>query len=193
MIKWLESFLRFSQLRNTSDIIRARAVYFVGIAFILTQIVNIAMMSFTYGEWTLDHWISVVACSLIILLVIGLRFSKKFAAFALGFNFLLLAGISASAIPEYTGINSALIQLLILGCFLNGFISGWRMATAFGAVALGFTWFLYVVSANAPTSALFSDGMYAAANFQRAVQASLALFLATMISSIFSDEKLKNP
>jgi len=186
MIKGLENFLRFGQLPKTSDIIRARAVYLIGFAFILTQIVNIAMMSITYGRWTLDHWVSVAACSLIFLLVIGLRYSKQFPLFAAVFNIIMVAGISASAIPEYTGINSALIQLLILGCFLNGFISGWRMATGFGILALGFTWFLYSVSVNAPPTSLFSAEAYAAPNFQRAVQASLALLLATMITAMFS-------
>ena len=186
MIKSFESFLRIGQLHNAGDIIRARAVYLIGFAFILTQIINIAMMTATYGGWTLDHWISIGACCLILLLIGWLRYSKSFPVFAIVYSLIMFAGISASAVHEHTGINSALIQLLILGCFLNGFISDWRMVMGYGIVALAFTWFLYSVSVSAPATAPFGADLYAASNFQRAVQASLALFLATSITGLFS-------
>lgn len=186
MFKAIEKILRLRGMDGTTKFIRARAVYLVGLAFILTQIINIIMMSFTYGQWTLDHWVSVGACGLIVLLVSGLRYSKNFPLFAFLYSMIMFAGISASALPGHTGINSALVPLLIVGCFLNGFISGWRTVAVYGIVASAFTVFLYSVSAGAPPSALFGTKSYADANFQRMVQANLALFLAAVVAGLVS-------
>lgn len=186
MIKWLEHFLRIDDVKSAVEIIRGRAVYLIGLAIILSQFINVAMMSITYGSWTTDHWISVGACGLIVLLTIGLRVSKNFVFFAGAYSLILFAGIAASAMPEHTGVNSALLPLLVLGCFVNGFISGWRSVAVFGVASSCFVWYLYYVSTTAPPTALFAADMYVAANFQRAVQATLTLFLATIITGMFS-------
>ncbi|NNC36189.1 MAG: hypothetical protein EX271_02300 [Acidimicrobiales bacterium] len=181
-----EEFLRFSELRVANDIIRARAVYLIGLAFVLTQIINIAMMSHTYGQWTFDHWVSIAAVSVIILFVFSLRYCKNFKLFAGLYSLLLIAGIAASAVPEFTGVNSALMPLLVLGCFVNGFINGWKSVSVYGVAATIFVWFLYRVSLSAPANALFAAEIYAAANYQRAVQMTLALFLSTLVAAWIS-------
>ena len=79
----LERFLGIDQLTRKSDVMRTRAVYMMGLAFIATQFINLLAMSYSYGAFTFDHIISVVACALIGLSIYILRYSKRFQIYAI--------------------------------------------------------------------------------------------------------------
>jgi len=121
-----ERFLRIDERMPAEDLLRARAVYMVGWVFLLSQAVNIAFMTYTYGQWTMDHWISVVVCAVVITTTHLLRWSKNFNGFALFYSILMIAAIAGTSIPDGTAVNSAMLPLLVSGAFIAGFISGWR-------------------------------------------------------------------
>ena len=92
----------------------------------------------------------------------------------------------ASALNQNTGINSALIPFLILGIIVNGFICGWRATVTFGAFSLIAIWFLWWVSSNYSYTPIFDVDKFSDRNFQRALQASIATILITIVGAFFS-------
>jgi len=181
-----EQFLRIFSTDSAADKMRARAVYMIGWAVILTQIFNVAAMSLSYREWTLDHNIALIACAYVLVLIHILRFTKKFYLFTAGYTLLIFGGIAASAFQEATGINTALLPLMITGVIMSGFISGWRMVISYSVVSVTFIWLLYGVSTSAGPALPVDMDIYDARNLQRAVQASIAFVLVALIVSIFS-------
>lgn len=182
----LERFLNINSDASKSELMRSRAVYMMGLAFIATQIINLMAMSNSYGEFTFDHVVSLSACALVALTVLHLRRSKKFLLYAFTYSVLIVAGTLSSALNQNTGINSALIPFFVLGVMVNGFICGWRATIAFGVFALVTIWFLWWVSLNYSYTPLFDVEQFNDRNFQRAVQASLATILITMVGGFFS-------
>ena len=182
----LERFLRIDPKAPKSTLMRARAVYMMGGAFIFTQIINQVSMYYSYGGLTFDHLISVIACLLVVATIMLLRRTQKFQIFAWIFSILIIAGTMSSALNQNTGINSALIPFFILGVVVNGFICGWRATIAFGFAALIGVWFLWWVSMNYSYTPLFDVEKFGDRNFQRAIQASLATLLITMVGAFFS-------
>jgi len=181
-----ERFLRIDPLGTKSTLMRARAVYMMGLAFLATQIINLISMYYSYGGFTFDHLVSVIACVLVIATMLLLRRTKRFVVFAWIYSILIIAGTLSSALNLNTGINSALIPFFILGAVVNGFICGWRATMAFGAFAIVCVWYLWWVSSNYAYTPLFDVDNFAARNFQRAMQASLATILITMVGAFFS-------
>ena len=182
----LERYLRIDPKAPKSTLMRARAVYMMGLAFIATQIINLISMYYSYGSFTFDHWISIIACALVLATIAFLRRSKKFHIFAWIYSILIVAGTMSSALNQNTGINSALIPFFILGVVVNGFICGWRATCFFGGFALASIWFLWWVSSNYSYTPVFDVEHFADRNFQRAMQASLAAILITMVGAFFS-------
>jgi len=183
MIKEYERFLRLDGSQEAGVLMRGRAVYMICWTLVATQIINLFFITYTYKEWTFDHVISIAACIAVIGFSHLLRYTKVFPLYAAFFSFLIFAGIGASALPDGTGVNSALLPLLVAGVIMNGFISGWRMVIGYTVCVIGFVWFLYGNTApNPPLGAEF----YAARNFQRAVQATLAFALTSTIIGLFS-------
>jgi len=142
----LERFLGIDTLTRKSDVMRTRAVYMMGLAFIATQFINLLTMSYSYGAFTFDHVISVVACGLIGLSIFLLRYNKRFRFYAIGYSALIIGATMSSALNQNTGINSALIPFFILGVVVNGFICGWRATCVFGGIVLVGIWYLWWVS-----------------------------------------------
>jgi len=178
--------LRIDPDAPKSTLMRARAVYMMGLAFLATQVINLVSMYYSYGGFTVDHTISIVACLLVIATMLMLRRTKKFQVFAVIFSVLIIAATMSSALNQNAGINSALIPFFILGVVVNGFICGWRATIAFGAMALVSIWFLYWVSMNYNYTPIFDVEKFGDRNFQRAMQASLATMLITMVGAFFS-------
>jgi signal transduction histidine kinase len=58
---------------------------------------------------------------------------------------------------------------------------------SYSIVALGFIWALYIVSSNAPENTPFFIEAFQGANFQRAVQGSIAFMVISLCSMIFSN------
>ena len=182
----IERSLRIDRFKTQSQLMRARAVYMMGLAFVATQILNLAAMSYTYGGFTFDHAISAIACVLVIGTVACLRRIENFGIFAVIFSVLIFAGTLSSALNQNTGINSALIPFFVLGTIVNGFISGWRASALFGLAALICIWFLWWVSSAYSYTPIFDVEKFADRNFQRAFQASLATILITMVGAFFA-------
>ncbi|PHR94487.1 MAG: hypothetical protein COA69_02515 [Robiginitomaculum sp.] len=182
----MESALRIDQLTRTSDVFRARAVLVIASSMALVQIANMVVMSHAYGAWTIDHWIALIACIIMAGTVVLLRFMKIFLFYASLYTLMLFLGIAGSSMFDHTGINTALLPLLGLGSVFTGFISGWRMVLGFGIVSIAFVWVLHGVSTSAPIGGIFSPDLYAMRNFQRAIQASFAFGLVSVIVALFS-------
>jgi len=181
----LERFLRIDPLASKSTLMRARAVYMMGLAFLATQAINLVAMYHSYG-FSFDHIISLIVCALVVATIAFLRRSKNFPLYAVIYSILIVAGTMSSALNQNTGINSALIPFFILGVVVNGFICGWRATTVFGAFSLVVIWSLWWVSSNYSYTPIFDVEKFADRNFQRAIQASLATVLITMVGAFFS-------
>jgi len=181
----IERFLRIERMTTKSELMRARAVYMMGLAFIATQSINLVAMYYSYG-FSFDHIISLIASVLVIVTVLCLRWNNNYRLYAFVFSVLIVAGTLSSALNQNTGINSALIPFFILGAIVNGFICGWRATSAFGAFALVCIWGLWWVSSQYSYTPIFDVEKFADRNFQRAMQASLATILITMVGAFFS-------
>ena len=191
LVQKYEGFLRFDELKTTADIMRARGVYLIGWVFVLSQLINIIFMSLSYGTWTLDHSISVVASVLIMMAIHALRYSKNLMIYALFYSVLLLLGVFASAITQHTGINSSLLPLIIAGSLLNGYVGSWRSVLAYTIGAIAMIWGLYYLSIKGPLPGLFDADRFAVTNFQRAMQASIAFVIVSCTAAFFSVNMLK--
>lgn len=181
-----ERFLRIDGRLSAVDLLRARAVYMVAWVFALSQMLNIAFMSYAYGRWTTDHWISVLTSIFVVLITFKLRSSKNFTAFAALYSFLALVGIAATAIPDGTGIKTAMLPLLVAGAVINGFISGWRMVIAYAFVSILLVWTLHMITTNQPVPTTLDPELYMTRNFMRAVQATIAFSLVSTVLAMFS-------
>jgi len=186
LIKSYESYLRFDELLSVADHMRARGVYLIGWAVIVSQIINLGQMSLVYREWTFDHLVSLMACGLVLVVVNVLRYSKNFTGYALFYSIFLLSAVMASSLDQITGINSALLPLILAGAVMNGFISGWRMVAGYTVVAIVVVWFLYFISYSAFVPEVVDKELLAMRNFQRAMQSSLAFILVSTIAAFFS-------
>ena len=182
----IERFLRIDPQAPKSHLMRARAVYMMGLAFIVAQMINLVTMFYSYGGFTFDHAISLLACGLVALTVFNLRRSKNFPFYAFIYSVLIVGGTMSSALNQNTGINSALIPFFVLGVIVNGFICGWRATMTFGFFTMVALWFLWWVSSNYSYTPIFDVEHFADRNFQRAVQASLATLLITLVGAFFS-------
>jgi len=185
-LQQFERFLRIDRLVRTSDIIRARAVYVIALLFLASQVVNFALLNYTYGYWTHDHWVAsgVVIC--VTASLVMLRCTKKFVLFAGFYSLLVFAGILSSALHDHTGINTALMSFFVLGAVINGFISGWRTVLVYGLATIFLIWYLYSVSTSAPTGALFDTDLFRSRNLQRAIQATIAFGLVSLFTAFAS-------
>lgn len=186
VVQKFERFLKLDEITSKSKLMRARAVYLIGMAFILTQTVNQVMMYHSYGGLTFDHLVSTLACIFVFSTVLYLRQNKSFPIYAGIYSVLIVAATMASAMNQNTGINSALIPFFILGIVANGFICGWRATVMFAAISVACIWSLWWVSSQYSYTPIFDVDRFADRNFQRAVQASLAIFMLTIISGFFS-------
>ncbi len=182
----LELFLRIDRNARTSDLFRSWAVFAIAFSMIIVQIINLAIMTHSYGGWTDDHRLSLAATCLMAGSIIMLRYYKIYFFYALLFSGVIFIGITGSALQSYTGINTALLPMLVMGSVFCGIISGWRMVIIFGSASIALVWALYGVSASAPADAIYNPEIFATRNFQRAVQASFAYGLSTIMVSLFS-------
>ena len=186
LIQKYERFLGFDTLSTSAELMRGRGVYLIGWSFVLSQVVNFISMSLSYGRWTVDHTISISASVFIILLIHTLRFSKNFTAYAIIYSVVLLVGVLASALDQTTGINSALLPLLLAGAIMNGFIANWRIVLGYSIIAVLLVWYLFYVSSTGAVSAIVDSKFLADRNFQRAMQATLAFIITSCSAAFFS-------
>lgn len=185
-LKAYERFLRIDDRVPTIDLLRARATYMIGWVFLLSQALNLAFMTYAYGHWTLDHWISVIVVAVVMTTTCLLRWTKNFNGFAIFYSCLMLAGIAATSLPGGMGINSAMLPLLIGGAIINGFISGWRLVLGYSFFACLMIWSLYFMSMAQPVPTGVIASEYTTRSFMRAVQASIALSVVATALGVYS-------
>jgi len=154
-VERLETFLKFDRIESHSVRVRARAVYVIGFLFVATQLINQIGLYITYNSFTADHMLSMAVSILVFTCIFNLRYKLNFPFYAGLFSFLIIAATLASAVPDKTGINSALIPFFILGCMANGFICGVRAVAVFCGLGFVTIWYLY-------TCGLFSKNMHGA-------------------------------
>lgn len=171
---------------GAADIMRARAVYMLGWVFILSQMINLVFMSCSYGKLTLDHWIAVGAMGVIFTATHVLRYAKSFMGFAAFYSLLMLLGILATSLPDQTGINTAMLPMLVAGAVINGFISDWRMVLVYAFCSLSVVWYLYSASMGWPVPAGVDPSDYAARSFMRAIQTTIAFSIVSAGLAVFS-------
>lgn len=185
-IERFENFLKLDRIESHSVLVRARAVYVIGLVFVVTQLANFVGLHITYGRVTEDHMLSISVMVLVFVSILNLRYKLNFPFYAAMFTFLIFASTLASAVPDKTGINSALIPFFILGSMANGFICGVRAVAIFCGFGLVAIWYLYSVSLGYPEGGALDPDVFAARNFQRAFQASLALGMVSVVCALFS-------
>lgn len=171
---------------GAADLMRARAVYSLGWVFIVSQLINLAFMSYSYGNWTLDHWIATGAIGVIFFATHVLRYTKSFVGFAAFYSSLMLLGILATSLPDQTGINTAMLPLLVAGAFINGFISDWRMVFIYAFSSLIIVWSLYSMSMGWPVPSGIDPANYKTRAFMRAVQTTIAFSIVSTGLVVFS-------
>ncbi|MEM9014527.1 MAG: ATP-binding protein [Pseudomonadota bacterium] len=154
-----------------------------GWAIIFIQLLNLLGMQFTYSKWTPDHTIAIIACAIIFIGIHCLRYSKNFAVYGVVVLLLCTGTTLASALPDGTGVNSALLPFVVMAPMLNAFIAGPRVAVATGAASALTIAFLYYWSVEHPIAA---NIYYDPRNTQRAIQAIFATFIVTAIAGAFS-------
>ncbi|WP_427452913.1 sensor histidine kinase [Litorimonas sp. WD9-15] len=178
--------MRIDQSLGAADLLRARAVYMLGWVFLFSQVINLTFMSYAYGTWTFDHWIAASVMVIIFTATHLLRYTKAFTGYAIAYSALMLIGILATSIPDQTGINTAMLPLLVAGAVINGFISGWRMVFVYANFSLALVWFLYSASITWPVPIGVSPVDYQARAFMRAVQTTIAFSIVSTGLAVFS-------
>ena len=181
-----ERFLRLDQLTSTADILRARAVYVIAWTFALMQIANLGLMTVSYGGWTFDHNLSVIATVLILSTGHLLRYTKTFSLFTMLMSFLMFAGIASSAVPDGTGINTALLPMVVIGVLIAGFVSSWQWVWVYVTAAIAFILALYVATDMSAYASALTAEHFATVAQQRAIQACLVVMIAGAVVALFS-------
>ena len=181
LIQRYEAFLGLERLDSAGDRLRARGVYVTAFAFAFAQLLNLVQMTFAYRSWTLDHTISLVVMLLCLGLPLALRRNTDYRVYATVYGLVIVTGIAASAIPGHTGVNSALMPLLVVGVLCGGLVCGWRWALGFAGVASALVLGLWVVSALDPSPAILGTQ-----TAQRAVQTLLAIAVVTVCVTLYS-------
>jgi len=186
LLREYERFLRIDPTMGAADVLRARAVYMLGWVFILSQLLNLAFMTYAYDEWTLDHRIAVGAIGVIFIATHYLRYTKAFMGFAAFYSLLMLLGVLATALPDQTGIHTAMLPMLVAGAVINGLISDWRMVAIYAFTCLAIVWHLYTATMGWPIPAGVDPATFQTRAFMRAVQTTIAFSMMSAGLAVFS-------
>ena len=133
----------------------------------------------------MDHWTSCILVVIILVTTTLLRWLKNFNFYAIFYSALILVGVAVTAIPDGTGINSALLPVLVSAALISGFIAGWRVMLSYTFCAIVLLWGLYIYSVKLPPPVGVPIIDYKARIFMRAMQASIALGLASAALGVF--------
>jgi signal transduction histidine kinase/CheY-like chemotaxis protein len=163
---------------------RLRAAWAVGLMFIATQLLNMLVMFASYGRWTYDHSIAVVAISIVAGLVFCLRYFRNPNFYAVTYSALLYLGVVASALPDRTGVNSALVPFVGLCPVICALMAG-RGAAVIGFLGGGALLSLLLwISLSSPPTTVAGDYVR---EVNRYAQSFFALSLSTMIAVFVCD------
>ncbi|MEL6112112.1 MAG: ATP-binding protein [Pseudomonadota bacterium] len=182
-LKTYEDFLKIEESDSAGVRLRVRALYSFGLIFVGIQLINLAGMTATYKQWTSDHTVAVVVALIVLGMTQLLRVFRNFTVIAGALTALCCAGVLASALPDHTGIHSALLPLMILMPLLCAFVAGPGMALICGVVIIAVLTILYSCTVLHPDEALIG---LADRSTQRYFQAVFCVILVSSLSAIFS-------
>ncbi|MEM9810313.1 MAG: ATP-binding protein [Pseudomonadota bacterium] len=176
-----EQFLRIDPQMQPWDLMRSRAVYLVCWMFSGLQGLNLLGMTHTYGGWTRDHSVSVMAIGLFLIIGHGLRWTKSFPFFTLSYGFVCIGGLFIASYGA--GINTSLLPFIAAGPLVAAFVGGWRSSVYYYFVCLAILIFQLNTSLTHPPVA---PEWTPERTEQRFLQAVFALTMATSVSCLLS-------
>lgn len=186
MIARWEAFLRLERLTTASDLFKARAVYVVGIAFFIVQIVNGLQMYYVYGGWILDHTLLAIAVVLLCGSALTLRYQANFDFFSVLWGSTILIGIAGASIPSGVGINSALLPLLVAGILIVSLLGSKRSLLIYCLTASLLVIALHLNAGEADLAVLSDPDYVALRNIQRTMQAGVAIVLVGSVMGVLT-------
>lgn len=178
-----ETYLMIGPDDPSGDRLRARAVYAVGWSLVVTQLVHLASILSVMPLVSVEAATCVVVLLAAVASVASLRWWRNFTAYAVGVGVLSVGAPLVTAVYDYTGINTALLPMMVAGPVVVGFVGGPRLAAATGLAGLGVIAILYYVSAHAPGP---EPAAYAERNLFRALQGATGVFFATTTTAVAS-------
>ena len=176
-----EQFLRIGRHLEPWDAIRARATYFVGWVFAAVQLLTLAGMTYTFGEWTADHNTSAGLVVFFLTIPCLLRWSKFPPLYVVLFGGVSVIGVGIASTE--VGIHSALLPFIVVAPMMAGYIGGWRSGLVIGLCAAAVLWLQFLVTMASPP--MWPEWSADRAE-QRFFQATFALILATIMSATLS-------
>ena len=184
--RYFDQVFRVDRLTQVADVLHIRAVAIMALVFIFAQLFNLAYLTAAFGTLTHKHMVAAIMIIISCLALMSLRYVKSSIYYALLVSATLLGGVSAVAIKAGVGIDTALLPALVVGVVANSFLGHWRLNLLYSAGAVGLIWYLYTVSVASPVPANVNAAVLADMHFMRASQTTLAVTLATVISSFYS-------
>ena len=173
-----ERWLRIDASADPLTAARARALYAFSWVFAASQILNMFGMAFDYGGWTIDHWVAVAALVAILLSCHAMRWSKRFEVHALSYCTAMVVCVLLASLTS--GINSALLPMLVWGPLACGLVADWRSVLAVSVGILVLTSHLYFVSVTG------DPALVTGREFQRLFQTNLAVIVTGALATVFS-------
>lgn len=184
LIDRFEQLLRIDRSQPAESLMRIRAVYAVGGLLITTQVINLVILELNYGRWVYDQTILLITCVIVAGLIAFVRRYKNTRFYAAAYSALVIVGTIGSAVPEATGINTAMLPFIVLGPAMCGFMAGRGAAIGFFAASLILLGFLYWVSLS--SEPMMISGDYTSET-NRFAQGVFALTVSTLVSVLISE------
>ena len=188
--RW-EAFLKLDRLESESERLRARMVYGCALVFAGLQVLNFLVLFAQHGGFHFNHLLSLGAIALVAPLPLLLRRTVSGPVFAALFSALVFLGVLSAAVPDAappvgSGVDSALLPLIVVVCGIVAWFGDWRAVAAYVVVAVAAVWGLYAVSVG-QLSASTAFGPQAEAALllslnHKATQATFALILAGAVA-----------
>lgn len=167
----------------SGDRLRLRALYAFGWAFIFIEFLNLAAILATKSVFSVEAAVCGVVIGAVLLALVSLRWRVSFTVYAVGAGILSVGAPLATAVYDYTGVNSALLPMMVASPMLVGFIGGPRLSAATGTVGILVIGFLYYVSGQSPLGVAPQE---AERNLQRAIHAASGIFLVSVTATVIS-------
>ncbi len=150
LVEKYERFLRIEVDDQAETGMRMRAVWVIGLAIVVMQFSNLAILTVTNNGWSFEHTLTVVVCSLTLAGIQFIRWHKNVFSYWVFFTFIMVGGVLASVWHDHHGINSPLVPIIALGPVMSGFIAGRRAAWVFWIIGSVLLSVLFLISITHP-------------------------------------------
>lgn len=175
-----ETYLMFDAGDMSGAGLRKRAIYVLAWSTVVLQIVNFAAITAFKSVASVEALVCLAVIAAALLAIVSLRSARDLTPYAAGAALFGIGAPIATAVYDFTGINTALLPLVVATPMIVAFTGQVRIAIAAGVGGLAVIALLYGVSAHAPNAA----AQDADAILQRAIHAAGAIFLVT-VTSVF--------